>query len=90
MKRFISKKSTVSLGIGLFLIGMMASYPVAQAQAPIGVQRVKFTSGNNYLRGFTLLGNLQRKPKKFSSALSLCSPSERMIFENYFTKPRQR
>jgi len=28
---------------------MMASCPVAQAQAPAGVQRVKFTSGNNYL-----------------------------------------
>ena len=49
MKRFIGTKFTLVLGIGLILIGMTASYSVAQAQAPVGVQRVKFTSGNNYL-----------------------------------------
>ena len=49
MKKFIGTKLTGVLGIGLILIGMMASAPVAQAQAPVGVQRVKFTSGSNYL-----------------------------------------
>jgi alpha-glucosidase (family GH31 glycosyl hydrolase) len=50
MKRLISIKPIdhmVALGISLILIGTMAPYQVAQAQA--GVQRVKFTSGNNYL-----------------------------------------
>jgi len=49
MKRLISIKLLVALGIGLVLTGIMASYQVAQAQTPAGVQRVKFTSGNNYL-----------------------------------------
>ena len=47
MKRSISIRLRVALGIGLFLTGMAASYREVQAQA--GVQRVKFTSGNNYL-----------------------------------------
>jgi len=45
--KLIRIKLMVALGIGLTLIGTAASYQRAQAQA--GVQRVKFTSGNNYL-----------------------------------------
>src|SRR5271157_4575125 len=47
MKRSIRTKLMVALGIGLILTGMAASYQQAQGRA--GVQRVKFTSGNNYL-----------------------------------------